>query len=87
MDKTKVGQLVVLIEKIGDGCQTVYVDTIGKVNAVLDATHVELSFTKDCCTLRNANVLRFRLPVDAEEAYKFDFLWEKTNIYNRAKLT
>lgn len=86
MDKLKIGQIIIMTEEIGVGCQKVYKNTIGTVINKLDSSHVVLSFTRDGDTIRNANVCRYRLPVDAEEEKKCETLYQNVHDWKRASI-
>lgn len=89
MEKTKINQIVVLTKSVGQYCKTVDKGTICKVYVNLDENHVQLTIHNggdDYGTHRNANINKFRLPVDEVEEVKLTKLFEKSNKYDYATI-
>jgi len=87
MEKTKINQIVVLTDKIGKYCKAVHSDTICKVIEKLDENHVKLQINVGSYPeLRNANINKFRLPIDEAEEKKLTKLFKKSKSYSYATI-
>ena len=76
-----VGKFIVLTETIGQGCQSIYSDTIGKITEELDETHVVISFYPDDRRRRKSNVIRFKV-LEGEEMVAAEKKYNKATRYN-----